>query len=352
MACATRARRPHLHRRGDPGGRVGLVAVLAGEPRRVGVGRVGARHDDPVGLQLGPQGLGEAPHRELRRGVRRVAVHPDEPDGRRHEQEVAPAPLEHRRHHGPDGVQRPEVVDGHLLVEHAGGELLEVAGLGRAGAGDEHVHRAELGGQQPDRGVEARPVGDVGRLGGDPRAVPAVALQVLTGSGEALHVAGDDRHPGPAGQRLAGRLEPDAARPAGDEHVRVGEAGHARIVPYGAARSDTLRAASRRRTRRPGPAGTADGLGRHHAQRHRRPRRRVRRAGRRPRSRRRHLRGPARPRRPAHRLLPRRHRRAARPRPGHPARAGAPAHAERRRPGRGRGDAPVPRARRRARRSG
>ena len=165
-----------------------LELVLAVEAGRARVGRVHARDDDAVRCELGAQRLREPAHRELGRRVRRVPEDPDQAGGRRHEHEVPSATRHHRRDHRPHRVQRPEVVDLHLLTEHRVVEPLEVAGVGRPRARHEHVarprvsvtavdarHRARRGRSRRRPPSPPRPRGHVGDLRDRRRELRVVA---------------------------------------------------------------------------------------------------------------------------------------------------------------------------------
>ncbi len=168
--------------------------------------------------------------------VRRVADPGDDPGGRRHQHEVARAPFDHPRQHGDDREQRPEVVQLHLLGEHLGRELLEAPGVSATGGRDEHVDRPELGDDQPERDLDRLAIGDVGRLGTDPRRVTRSGLQLVLGHGQALRVAGDERDAGTSSERAAAVANPMPLEPpvmstwASSRRVM---APHARMVPDG-----------------------------------------------------------------------------------------------------------------------
>ena len=92
IAAATSSAGPRLDARRDP--RRGRAASARSRARSPGVSVSGGyAHATtiPCGLQLGPQRLGQPADRELHRRVRAVAVHAEEADRRRDEQEVTAA---------------------------------------------------------------------------------------------------------------------------------------------------------------------------------------------------------------------------------------------------------------------
>ena len=151
---------------------------------------------DPVREQLAAQRLEEPAHRELRRRVRGVAEHADEPGRRRHAHDAPAAALDHRGHDRPHDVDRAEVVDVHHLAEQVGIELLEVPGPGLARRAHDHVDRPERRGEGRQRRRDLRRVGHVG--GGD-RHLPAGRADRARGARRARRAAGRSARPAPRG---------------------------------------------------------------------------------------------------------------------------------------------------------
>ncbi len=150
----------------------------------------------------------------------RVAEHADEPRGRRHGHEVAAPPLDHRRHHGPDRVQRAEVVDLHLVAEDVVVELLEVARVRRSRRGDEHVARPTLGDDRVERGARARRVVPRRPM----RSRPPPPTRPRRRDATSSRASSDTR--APRADHFPCRRQPDAARTPGDHHVRAAQARH------------------------------------------------------------------------------------------------------------------------------
>ena len=166
----------------------------------------------PCGFSSRSQRLGQTADRELRGHVRRVAVHADDPRGRRHEHEVPAAALDHRRHHRPDRVERPEVVQ---LPSAARRRSVESSSKWPGCAPPALVTSTSTGpncamSRPSASSKDSRSVTSAGsaqtRVGS-----PGARLELVLGLREALAVAGDERDAGTA-RRARGARSPARCR--------------------------------------------------------------------------------------------------------------------------------------------
>jgi hypothetical protein len=223
-----------------------LVEVL-GHVRLVvgggGAGVAGDRGLDPAGVDAGdgdrvagdrelhPQRLGEAADPELRRVVRGLPRHPQQPEQARDVHDVPVAGLDEvgqellgALHHAPE-------VDVHDPLEVVVADLGEVTVQGDAGVVDHRVDPAELLAHGRGVGAHRGPVPDVELVGAHPLAGAAGPQGDLLDRGGGLHQTGlvpvAERQHGPGLRGLQRELAADPGAGPGDHHDLAVQRPHA-----------------------------------------------------------------------------------------------------------------------------